>query len=340
MPMSDLSKAIFVIAFLLAASGLGAQDVHFSHNHRAPLHLNPALAGMASADYRFGGIYRHQWQAVPAPYSTILAFADARFGRPRVGPGFFGAGIQLFSDEAGDGEMRWVQASVSVSYTVPLGRQFALGLALQGSLAQRAFQWSKLTFDQQFDGDQYNAGSPTGEDFSANTLFFPSMATGVNLRFKMPESRTQADFGSGIHHLLNPVSSFFDAGESRIFRRFSPYLVGHVQVLQKMDILFRAWWQGQGPYSQLVAGAGLAYHLQTRRGKEIAVELSLLNRFNDALIPQFGLRYRTWEAGLSYDINTSDFQVATERRGGPEFYLQYFITRVQAPPVFKACPIF
>jgi hypothetical protein len=68
--------------------------------------------------------------------------------------------------------------------------------------------------------------------------------------------------------------------------------------------------------------------------------LALLSRLGDALIPQLGLRYRVWEVGFSYDVNISEFQKATNRRGGPEFYLQYFLTRVQAPPVFKACPIF
>lgn len=338
--MSHLSKAFLPAVFLFFASGLGAQDVHFSHMHRAPLHLNPALSGLAEADYRFGGIYRNQWQAVPVPYTTLLAFADGRFSKPKLGPGFFGAGLQVLSDEAGDGEMRWVQAAVSVSYVLPLGRQFGLSAGFQGSFSQRSFLWSKLTFDEQFDGDQFNAGSPTGEDFSASSLAFPSVAAGFNLRYKMPESRTRADIGAGAHHLLKPAASFFDAADSRISRRFSPYFLAQVQVLPKLDILLRAWWMGQAPYAQFVAGGGLLYHLKTVRGKEVSLELSLSGRLNDALIPQAGLRYRSWEAGFSYDINTSDFQVATNRRGGPEFYLQYFITRVQAPPVFKACPIF
>lgn len=338
--MSHLSKALLPVALLFFTSGLGAQDVHFSHMDRAPLHLNPALSGLSRADYRFGGIYRNQWQAVPVPYTSVLAFADGRFSKPKIGPGFFGAGLQVLSDEAGDGEMRWVQAAASVSYLLPLGRQFGLSAGVQGSFAQRSFLWSRLTFDEQFDGDQFNAGSPTGEDFSASSLAFPSLAVGFNLRFKTPESRTQADLGTGVHHLFKPVSSFFDTGDSRISRRLSPYFLAQVQMLPKLDLVLRIWWMSQEPYTQLVAGGGLLYHLNTSRGKEVSLELSLTGRLNDALIPQAGLRYRSWEAGFSYDINTSDFQVATNRRGGTEFYLQYFITRVQAPPVFKACPLF
>ena len=328
------------LCILLLGEGLFAQDIHFSHEHRAPLHLNPALAGLAPADFRFGGLYRHQWQAVPVPYTTFLAFADARLARPAWGPGVWGAGIQLLTDEAGDGAMRWFQGAVSVSYILPLGKRMGLSLGLQGSFAQRTFEYNRLTFDEQFDGDQFNAAAPTGEDSGANNLAFISLASGANLRFKTPESRTQFDLGIGIHHLLRPASSFLDDKDVQLSRRYSPSLLGTIQILPRLDILIKAWWQNQQPYMEWVGGAGVAYHLQTARSREFSLEFSVLHRWKDALVPQFGLRYRSWEAGLSYDLNLSDFQRATNQRGGPELYIQYFITRVQAPPVFKACPIF
>lgn len=328
------------LCFFLLGKGLPAQDIHFSHLHRAPLHLNPALAGLAPGDIRFGGLYRHQWHAVPVPYTTLLAFADARLSRPSFGPGVFGAGLQLLTDEAGDGAMRWFQGAVSVSYMLPLGNRLGLSVGFQGSFSQRSFEYKLLTFDEQFNGDQFNAGAPTGEDSGANSLAFFSLASGANLRFKMPESRTQFDLGIGVHHLLRPASTFLGDKDIRLSRRYSPYLLGMIQVLPRLDILVRAWWQNQQPYSEWIAGAGLAYHLQTGRNREISLECCMLHRWKDALVPQVGLRYRSWEAGFSYDINLSDFQQATNQRGGPEFYLQYFITRVQAPPVFKACPIY
>ncbi len=338
--MHFLKAAFPALILLLIAGAAPAQDIHFSHMHRTPLHLNPALTGMAPSDLRFGGIYRNQWRAVPVPYTTFGAFADTRLSQPKLGPGFIGAGLQLLTDEAGDGQMRWVQGAISLSYLVPIGNQFALGAGIQGSFAQRNFELGLLTFDEQFDGDQFNAASANGEDARQNTLNYISFAAGANIRFKVPESRTQFDLGSGVHHLTAPVSSFLEDEDIRLSPRISPYLLGSVQVHSKIDVLLRAWWQGQGSYRELVTGAGILYHLQTARQRELSLEFSILNRWKDALIPQFGLRYRTWEAGMSYDINFSDFQKATGRRGGPELYFQYFITRVQPPPLFKACPIF
>jgi type IX secretion system PorP/SprF family membrane protein len=322
-----------VILFIAALAS--AQDIHFSHMHRAPLQLNPALAGASNADIRMGAMYRSQWQSVPVPYTTAMAFADGRFG-----PQGLGVGIQLLTDKAGDGEMRWFQGAVSVSYAVDISEQFSLSAGLQGAFAQRSFEWGRLTFDEQYDGDQFNAGAATGEDVKANNLSFPSLGAGLNLRYAIPGTRTQFDFGAGVHQLLQPQASFFNDDTVRISRRFSPYLLCVVQVAPKLDIAARAWPMSQSPYAQFVTGAALIYHLQTARDREISLELGMLNRWNDALIPHVGLRYRTWEAGFSYDINLSDFQSATNQRGGPEFFLQHFIFRVQPPPVFKACPIF
>ncbi|MDV7402975.1 type IX secretion system membrane protein PorP/SprF, partial [Arthrospira platensis SPKY1] len=101
-----------------------------------------------------------------------------------------GAGLQLLTDEAGDGRMRWVQGAVSLAYRLPLSDYFALSAGVQGSFAQRAFQWSGLTFDEQFDGDQFNPALASGEDLSANTLSLFSMAAGGMLQFAVPQTRT------------------------------------------------------------------------------------------------------------------------------------------------------
>ena len=320
---------------LFLASLLGAQDVHFSHMHRAPMQLNPALTGLSRADIRMGGIYRSQWGAVPVPYTTAMAFADARMGPPGLG-----VGIQLLTDKAGDGEMRWFQAAVSASYSLNLSENISLSAGVQGAFSQRSFDWGKLTFDEQYDGDQFNPGASSGEDLGANNLSFPTMGAGLNLRYAIPGSRTQFDLGAAAHQLLRPKASFFKDDTVRISQNINPYLMCALQISPQIDFVARAWGMNQGPYLQFVTGAGIVYHLQTAREREIAIELSVFNRFDDAIIPQLGVRFRSWEAGFSYDINISDFQKATNRRGGPEFYLQHFITRVQAPPVFKACPVF
>ena len=84
----------------------------------------------------------------------------------------------------------------------------------------------------------------------------------------------------------------------------------------------------------------MKYHLVKDKGKELAFLTGLSYRLSDALITHFELYYKEWVIGLSYDRNTSPFSVATQRNGGPELSVQYIITRVKPPEIFKACPIF
>lgn len=325
--------------FLFLPLVLRAQDVHFSQWEAAPLWFNPAQAGLMDADYRVGAIYRSQWRSVPVPYTTFSAFADGRLDMLRLGPGQLGAGLLALADEAGDGRMRQMEISIAASYLLPLGKNFVLSAAVQASGSNRRFEPGLLTFDEQFDGDVFQAGSPTGETLLENNVFLPSVSAGLALLVQAPATRSGLEFGFGAFHLNRPGSSYYPAA-TRLPMRFNPHLSARLQVHPRIDVQVRALAQFQDAYRAVLAGAGLTYHLQTARDREFAVEAGLGYRLSDALVPQIGLRFRQWRAGYSFDINTSDFQRATNRRGGPEVYLQYRFTSPQPPPVFKACPIF
>ena len=93
----------------------------------------------------------------------------------------------------------------------------------------------------------------------------------------------------------------------------------------------------------MVGGASVEYKVNATRGKELSVRLGTNYRYadeSDAVIPTFGINYLSWQFGLSYDINISQFKTATNGNGGPEIALIYTITKVKPPKTFKACPIF
>ena len=46
-------------------------------------------------------------------------------------------------------------------------------------------------------------------------------------------------------------------------------------------------------------------------------------RWDDAIIPAFGLNYNSITAVISYDINTSDLVAASQNKGGFEFSIIY-----------------
>ena len=82
------------------------------------------------------------------------------------------------------------------------------------------------------------------------------------------------------------------------------------------------------------------FYLSLKRGKEFSLLLGVSARTKDAVIPKLAFQFNNWYGGLSYDINTSPFDLATRGRGGPEFSLIYTYVKSRPLSQLKACPIF
>ncbi len=70
---------------------------------------------MAGAAYNMQGIlnYKEQWKSVNAPYKTVNASFDMRFKKKTYRTeGFLAGGANIFSDNAGDSEMKTLHAAV------------------------------------------------------------------------------------------------------------------------------------------------------------------------------------------------------------------------------------
>jgi len=108
----------------------------------------------------------------------------------------------------------------------------------------------------------------------------------------------------------------------------------------KWDVVIQAIGQLQNPYEELVIGSAGRYHLSQAKGKNMAMQLGTFFRPGDAIITAFELHYSQWKVGLSYDINISKFDVATNGKGGIELGVMYTITNVKPIDVFESCPVF
>ena len=91
---------LLVVCQLLSVLG-HTQDIHFSHIHASPTYINPGMNGLFNGSFRFIGNVRSQWQSVTKGYKTVAGSVDGvihSVGHNDV----IGAGIQLYSDKAGD----------------------------------------------------------------------------------------------------------------------------------------------------------------------------------------------------------------------------------------------
>ena len=334
-----------IILFILAIGiigGLRAQDIHYSQFYQSDLNVNPALTGIFSADKRFSASYRHQWQSVPVPYLTFSGAYDQKFYKGGNKTGFFSGGALFNYDQAADSRLSLIQLSLSGSYTYLINQNNLLTGGLQLGASQRSFTTNELQWGSQFDGVMFNDMLASGENFPGTNFFLFNSSIGVNYRWQK-SSRTKLNLGAAYMHLLTSDATFYREGLN-LAPRYTFHLHSSFKITNFLDLRINGLAQFQAGASEYVPAGILRLYINQSRGKEFALDLGVIARFTpnqtDAIAPKIGFGFSRWEVSLSYDINISDFQVATNRYGGPEIHLLYHISQVKPLNSFKTCPIF
>ncbi len=335
-----------MLAFLLFVfNKSNAQDIHFSQIGYSPLNLNPALTGVFEGDLRLTGNYRSQWNTVPVSYETFSGAFDMSFFNKRYESRFFSAGLLFNHDFAGDSRLTLVNIGLSGSYTHRIGNEHYLTAGAMGTFTNQTFDTGNLRFDQQFNNEtrSFDPSLSANEKglLDNNSTNLGDVSAGINWHYRAAEraKRTSFDIGIAAMHFNQPQKAFLDDEVETLPLRWSVYGFGNFFLADKIDLLLQGTYQDQGPHKEFVYGAGLQIHLDTDFDEELAMQIALNRRSNDALSMMLGLRYRMWKGAFSYDINTSDFNEATNNRAGPEFSLIYIINRVK-PMVTKICPVY
>ncbi len=337
--MRFFKKSLIVLLF---ASGihLNAQDIHFSQFNGSLLNLNPAFTGFFNGDYRVGGIYRTQWRAVPVPYSTISFSGESRIKPMMEKKDMVGIGAVFNNDRAGDTRYHTTQLYLSGSYIHSMKEDSSLLVSggLNLGYCSVGFDYNRMTFDNQYDGLNYNKSTPTGEQFQWTTDNFLDINFGVAAQYIL-NRKQRFILGTSVHHLTSPHISYQGNDVSKLDRKSSTYAQFVTPINQKIDLVAELLYNRQGKYNELVPHASLKYYLNKDANQAIMAGVSA--RAVDAFILRAGYTYKNLQAGAAYDINFSKFTAATNARGAFEVYIIHiFFKKYQTIIKKKPCPIF
>jgi type IX secretion system PorP/SprF family membrane protein len=334
-----LKKRYFI--FLLGLFNIAfAQDIHFSQYNGSLLNLSPAFTGVFNGDFRGGMIYRSQWRAVPVSYSTFSMHGEARLQPKQMQRDNIGVGFLFNNDKAGDARYTMNQFFLKASYIRPLNTDSSLTLSAGFNLGicSAFFDYSKMTFDEQFDGSKYSSSLATGENYAYTRYNYADINLGAGLMYKI-NPKWHLTYGVGLHHLNRPTVSFQTNTESKLDMKWANYLQAVYMVNDKVDMIGEALYNIQGKYRELIPHVSSKYYFNRDRNE--AVLGGLMLRAKDAVIIRGGYTYKTLQSGIAYDINTSQFLAATNRRGGFEIFVNYVFSKPK--PVFikrRPCPVF
>ncbi|MGZ4116433.1 MAG: PorP/SprF family type IX secretion system membrane protein [Bacteroidia bacterium] len=332
---------IILFLFLLCVGIVHSQDIHYSQFNASPQNLNPAQTGLFNGDWRFAGNFRSQWSVIPVPYRTFSIASDTRL-KTNLKNDAVAAGVVINTDKSGDSKFTTTQIYLSGSYIKKLNKdstQF-LSIAVQPGIASKSFNVNALTFDNQFNGDNYDPTLGSGENFPKTRMTYFDLGGGLAYLYKKNQ-RMQASIGVSALHLNSPKQSFFNNDAIRLDVKTSVNGFVELPVSEQLDVMPTVLYQQQGKFHETVVGLFGKYYLKPVDGITTAVSLGGFYRVQDAFILVANMDYRNFNVGVSYDMNTSKLIAATNHRGGFELSVIYIFKKV-APFIAKqrVCPIY
>jgi type IX secretion system PorP/SprF family membrane protein len=320
----------------VAMSSLG-QDIHFSQFWASPLNLNPAQTGFIECTYRATAIYRSQWASVNSGngdiYKTFSLSYDHMFNSPFIGGDIVSLGLVMYNDIAGDLRLSNLSVLLNGAYHKQIGSASMLSLGLQGGMTQKNLKNEFIKFPDMFDPNTQTFIQSLTSDPMLAAQKFSNFDLTIGLQYSQQfNSGTTFHVGAAGLHILTPNETFMNSTVNVLPMR----IVGHgglsVPLNQKMTLNPKVLYMGQGGAQEINIGTDIGYKLQNP-SLPSQVYGGLWYRMKDAVIPYFGLDYRSFRLGLSYDVNVSSLTEASHAKGGFEVSLIYVGCLTTTPSV-------
>lgn len=322
---SDLKRVCRFVSFILivSVSTVQAQDLHFSQFFNSPLSVNPANTGfLPEHDYRLGANYRQQWASIPAQFRTMSIFGDAQILRDRFETGWVGVGGLVMRDVAGSGNLTSTKVYGSAAYHQMLGSTGLLSAGFNLGWANKRVDINKFTFDNQWNGQFFDIGVPSGENFAANSINYLDVQVGLNYAW-FPTDELYLHGGASVHHVNAPKETFFNTPgyDYTIARRYIAFADAVFKVNDRVIVSPGAYFTTQAQARELTLGLHANYNLSGDGQTQLIG--GLYYRGGDALIPMLGFQWNAVRLMFAFDATTSALSNYNNIRGASEFALLY-----------------
>ncbi len=324
MKYSGTYKILIALAGLLTSWQYAyAQGMHFSQYYNAPMLLNPAnTALMSDNDYRVGANYRDQWAQIPVPYKTISAYADFQALRNQNVSNWLGIGLAFFNDKAGDGGLALMQSQLSIAYHVQLGQTSMISAGIYGGYSNRSVDFSKMTYDLQWDGYKFDKNGPNGEKDGMIKTNFIDVGAGINYAI-FPNENTYVKLGVAVAHVNTPKESFYSM-VNKVGIRPTVNLDGMFKFNEGSFTLNPSvYYSTQKGAYELVYGTLALIYVGGEKRTTTNLIVGGFHRWDEAVIGTFGIQYGNIKLMSSYDFTMSKLSNTTKSSGALEFGIMY-----------------
>ena len=293
-----------IILVVLTSLKASSQDVHFSQFYETKALINPALVGYQYGDYKVQMQRKSQWESVSIPFNTFsIAFEAKEFVKA------ISIGIQFLNDISGDSKFRTngLNLIAAKKNIVNSTNNVSFGFLL-GSY-QRSVDFSTLVFND-------------NEIIPNQNVNFIDLGVGVFHEYQI-NSKTALHSGVSALHLNKPNQSLLGSNNIKLpinSKAHTSLIYYYNSYFQIKPSLYSAV---QGETNEFIYGTDFNYLLANSSAETLVLRVGIFNRNKDAIISRFGIKIDNFDALVSYDINTSSLNSASNSKGGFEFSLSY-----------------
>jgi type IX secretion system PorP/SprF family membrane protein len=235
-----------------------------------------------------------------------------------------------------------LNTALSLSYIKSLGKNFlhALSGGVQVGIVNRNINYSKLNFDNQWNGDRFDPNIAVDENFAATRFNYFDLGVGIAYKWTKAE-RTNFTLGFGVAHLTQPKQTLYNDNTVKLNPRYTAHTRAQVKVAERFDLVPEMQFQMQDSKYEASYGAHTKYYPHVKTTHTIALNLGVYGRSAEAGWLLAGMDYDNLQVNLSYDINFSKLRTASRYNGGIEVSVIYIISRVKK--IYKpgaVCPVY
>ena len=298
---------VLAIVFSMTGSPVVAQDPIFSQFFSSPLSINPALAGNGDADWRFVANMRNQTLGFGGGSLTTNSFSlDGKIFRQKDKPVNYIGGGFLFLQDAGLGgayQSNSLQAMVCSHVSLDEDDSHGLTLALGGAYSNTMIDFSQLSFSQQLSSSGFNRSLPINEPFLSNVKPYYSLTAGVT--YTITTDYANFDIGVAGYRFLKTNRTALSDPTQLDPPRYNFHADYQSYIDEKTVFNANALYVSETGLNTYTFGVNFGRILNDVNATETpsVFNLGLFYRGNQAIIPYLGFMYKSFQAGLTYDVN-------------------------------------
>jgi type IX secretion system PorP/SprF family membrane protein len=322
-------KKLLIFSFWFFSPMGWSQDLHLSQFYTAEQFLNPAMMGAHKGDMRLTANYRNQWRQINgAPLTTGMMSFDKAF--------------HYYSHEI-DGGIFYARDQFSGFQTIT-NKIFLTGAygynwlsshwrgGVQFGIVTNSTDLSTQTFPTQWDYPNgiFNQDIYNGEENIRASQMYLDVNLGATWSKKFSKFNLLA--GLAVNHINRPKDTYF----SQVFERRKMRGLFHTQAEVPLNDRFqlepKIMWMWTAKAQEYLFGSNVRYKTGNKFIPHMYGGLFYrhgIKRTFDAIYPVFGVIYKKFDFGLSYDVNLSPLSKGIKRVKTLELSLTYTVPSKQ-----------